>query len=198
MFQRRLDESSNTSNLGKRSALVKQIYRERITSKMTGPSIKTYADLYKLPAEFKKYREEDFLLSEQQTKKNEAIHIYGSSSGLKILQDCSIWAADGTHKKCPNPFVQIYVVGGVLEGHFLPSIYCLLPDHSTDSYSYVFKFIQSIVKKKPVQVIINNSLEAFNGNFNQCQPGPQTIYTALEGFKREVEFTTIQEKKTEG
>ena len=78
MFQRRLDDSSNTSNLGKRSALVKQIYRERITSKMTGPSIKTSADLYKLPVEFKKYREEDFLLSEQQTKKNEAIHIYGS------------------------------------------------------------------------------------------------------------------------
>ena len=153
MFQRRLDESSNTLNLGKRSALVKQIYRERITSKMTGPSIKTSADLYKLPVEFKKYREEDFLLSEQQTKKNEAIHIYGSSSGLKLLQDCSIWAADGTHKKCPNPFVQIYVVGGVLEGHFLPSIYCLLPDHSTDSYSYVFKFIQSIVKKNQFKLL---------------------------------------------
>ena len=38
----------------------------------------------------------------------------------------------------------------------------------------------------------NNSLEAFNGNFNQCQPGHQTIYSALEGFKREVEFTEIK------
>ena len=38
----------------------------------------------------------------------------------------------------------------------------------------------------------NNSLEAFNGNFNECQPGHQTIYSALEGFKREVEFTEIK------
>ena len=112
--------------------------------------------------EFKKYWEEDFLLSEQLTEKNEAIHIYGSSSGLKILPDCSIWAADGTYKKCPNPFVQIYVIGGVLEGHFLPGIYCLLPDHSTESYSHVFEFNQSIVKKPPVKVIIDFELATLN------------------------------------
>ena len=38
----------------------------------------------------------------------------------------------------------------------------------------------------------NNSLQAFNGNFNQCQPATQTIFTALEGSKREVEFTKIK------
>ena len=38
----------------------------------------------------------------------------------------------------------------------------------------------------------NNSLVAYNGNFYQCQPGPQMIYTALEGFKREVEITEIK------
>ena len=52
-FQRCLDESSNTSNLGTRILLVKQIYRERISSKVTGPSNKSYADFYKLPMELK-------------------------------------------------------------------------------------------------------------------------------------------------
>ena len=164
-----MDESSNTSNQGTRISLIKRIYRERICSKMTGPSIKRYADLYKLPTELKKYREEDFLLSEQLTEKNEAIHIYGSSSGLKILPDCSIWAADGTYKKCPNPFVQIYVIGGVLEGHFLPGIYCLLPDHSTESYSHVFEFIQSNVKN-PVKVIIDFELATLNA-WRKIYPG---------------------------
>ena len=45
----------------------------------------------------------------------------------------------------------------------------------------------------------NNSLEAFNGNFNKSQPGTQTIYTAIQGFQREVEYTEIKLKElTEG
>ena len=38
----------------------------------------------------------------------------------------------------------------------------------------------------------NNSLEAFNANFNGAQKGPQTIYTVIKGFIREVEYTEIK------
>ena len=41
----------------------------------------------------------------------------------------------------------------------------------------------------------NNSLEAFNGNLNGAQVGPQTLYTVIKGFRREVEYTEIKHKE---
>ena len=296
---------------------------------MTGPYIKTYQDLQKLPLEFKSYRDDEFLLLEVITEDNKCIHIYGSKSGLHILQNSTQWAGDGTHRKCPKPFGQLYVIGAILEEHFMPSLYCLLPDHCFETYLIVFRFIKTkcssvpsifvidfeqavvlalkqvfpnlkitgclfhfqqnlfrnILKKNPsyrknqyslktfklLKALVftppgfildifndaikpyaqkhkiqsemstfftyfentyvglkhrngkikpplfevdmwcmfhvlnentsttNNSLEAFNGNFNKSQPGTQTIYTAIQGFQREVEYTEIKLKElTEG
>ena len=39
----------------------------------------------------------------------------------------------------------------------------------------------------------NNSLEAFNGNFNKSQIGPQTVYTCIKGFKRKVTEIKLRE-----
>ena len=58
------------------------------------------------------------------------------------------------------------------------------PAFSTDMWC----MYHHIINETP---FTNNSLEAFNGNFNKSQIGPQTVYTCIKGFKREVEITKI-------
>ena len=108
---------------------------------MTGPSIKCYDDLAFLPEEFKFYNNELFLQFETKTKNNEYIQVYGMQSGLALLKNSPLWTIDGTRKKCPQPFSQIYVIGVIDSEHCLPALYCLLPNHSTECYEIVFNFI---------------------------------------------------------
>ena len=107
-----------------RTALRKQIYRQRRQFNCSGPLIKCFSDLTKVPEEFKKYRNEPFLLANIDTEENLVLQIFGASSDIQILQESEVWAMEGTHSKAPKPLTQIYVIGGVLEGHFLPALFC--------------------------------------------------------------------------
>ena len=96
-----------------------------------------------MPDKFKYYKGEKFLLLEEVTRDNKIIHMYGNSRGIELLNTNNLWAMDGTHKICPKPFCQIYVIGAVVNCHFLPALYCLLPSHSADDYNVLFEYIKN-------------------------------------------------------
>ena len=79
---------------------------------------------------------------------------------------------DGTHRKRPNPFKQIYVIGGCLnDRYFCPAaLFCLVPNHEAATYFIILQFLKENVNKVPKKIIID---------FEQAML--KTIHTVYDG-----------------
>ena len=66
-----------------------------------------------------------------------------------MLQASQFWLSDGTFKRAPNLFAQVYVLhalrGGpdpLKDGDLLPSLFVLLPNETQTTYTRMWEQIQ--------------------------------------------------------
>jgi hypothetical protein len=70
---------------------------------------------------------------------------------LALLSGENIWQCDGTFKVAPKLFTQLFTVGTVKNGYFLPLAYFLLPDKKKESYAKAFRYL--LKHTRPPKVI---------------------------------------------
>ena len=89
-------------------------------------------------------------------KSQEKFIVFTSKVQLKKLKDCSLIFMDGTFKSCPKSFYQIYNIIGKDKktGMIIPLIFILMSHKSYDSYYYVFDFIQTLLKKEDIKLVL--------------------------------------------
>jgi len=69
---------------------------------------------------------------------------------------------DGTHPKVPAPFKQLYFIGTrVKDEHILPAVFCLLPDHSSETYSVVLNFLKNSISNSPDNFLLDFEVSVF-------------------------------------
>ena len=116
-----------------------------------------------MPAEYKKLDSgEDFLLAAEDVGENEALLVYMSSFGERVLSKSSTWLADGTFKCVPDLFKQMYVVFGAKQDSpvIFPACYCLLPNKKYDNYLRMWSIIKSKLNISHDPQVVNIDFEA--------------------------------------
>ena len=164
-----IKQTLNSEGLGgkisKKENLTRRSQRKRTSVKNEGVPIKTYADLHLLSEDYKNYQNRPFLVLNSAIK-DKNILIFMASNGYEILNNSSTWALDGTHRKTPAPFSQIYIIGGMQNSRFLPACYCLVPNHESVTYTIILNFLKDFVK--------------FNREYNANNVGKQNLYTTIK------------------
>lgn len=130
------------------------------------PLPKTQADVFdKLSAAMPKTnKDEDFLLI---NNKHERIIVFSCISNLKFLCSLETVYMDGTFQFCTKFFQQFFTIHGYKNGHYVPLVFCLLPNKSKDVY---LKLLQLLEKKcidvdifwKPKEVVIDFEVAIHN------------------------------------
>ena len=70
-----------------------------------------------------------FLLSQ-----DDDIIIFATDANLQILSQSSALFMDGTFKAAPRLFTQLFTIHTVYRDHFVPLVYCLLPNKQRTTY----------------------------------------------------------------
>jgi hypothetical protein len=86
-------------------------------------------------------KKENFLLLNNE---NENIIIFSCNTNLKFLSSVDTIYMDATFDYYTRFFMQMFTIHGFQNGHYVPLVFCLLPNKL--KYSYVFA-LQSIFQK---------------------------------------------------
>lgn len=89
----------------------------------------------------------DFLLGQYSFKKSRIL-IFASEEAREMVKVGKLFFGDGTFKRCPKPFKQLYVLfcdlgGSHLNNNVVQVIYALLPNKLEKSYNIMFQIIKS-------------------------------------------------------
>lgn len=84
-------------------------------------------------------RGEDFLLVNDFSKN---IVIFSCKSNLRFLCDAGLLYMDGTFEYCTKYFEQMFTIHGLKNGHYIPLVFCLLPNKLTLTYMNLFKLLK--------------------------------------------------------
>ena len=58
----------------------------------------------------------------------------------------------GTFKYCPTYFLQLYTIHGTLNGHYMPLVYCLLPNKAQNTYLKMWTIITDCCTERDLQI----------------------------------------------
>jgi len=81
---------------------------------------------------------EPFLLSNDNSKN---VLIFSCAKNLNFLCDVQTIYMDGTFQYSARFFTQMYTIHGYKNGHYVPVVFCLLPDKKTETYIYMLQKI---------------------------------------------------------
>ncbi|KAF0757884.1 Uncharacterized protein FWK35_00013416 [Aphis craccivora] len=81
---------------------------------------------------------EPFLLINDEEKH---IIIFTCESNMGFLCEIDDLYMDGTFKYAARFFMQMFTIHGIKNGHYIPLVFCLLPDKNMNTYINTFKFI---------------------------------------------------------
>lgn len=81
---------------------------------------------------------EPFLLINDEEKH---IIIFTCESNMRFLCEIDDLYMDGTFKYAARFFMQMFTIHGIKNGHYIPLVFCLLPDKNMNTYMDTFKFI---------------------------------------------------------
>jgi len=136
--------SSNTNidiNTQDISAIRKCIYRARRETLPTNPTcISEVHDI----VDFLKpitSKNENFLMINDI---NSNIIIFSCETNLSFLCKSETVYIDGTFSYCPIFFLQLFTLHGFINNHYVPLVFCLLPDKKQETY---FKVLSAITTK---------------------------------------------------
>lgn len=95
-------------------------------------------------------QKENFLLLND---KNKNIMIFSCYTNLKFLPSVDTLYMDGTFDYCTRFFMQMFTIHEFQNGHYVPLVFCLLPNKLT--YSYAFALRSICQKCKDFNLIIS-------------------------------------------
>jgi hypothetical protein len=71
----------------------------------------------------------------------ENLLIFSTTTNLKCLCDVDTIYVDGTFKYCAQYFCQLFTLHGIVNGHYIPLVFCLLKNKEYTTYLNAFKAI---------------------------------------------------------
>lgn len=77
-------------------------------------------------------RDETFLRDNDITNN---IIIFGCATNVRCLAQCHTYYIDGTSTYCCKHFFQLFAIHGICNGHYIPLIFCLLPNKLAQTYA---------------------------------------------------------------
>lgn len=86
--------------------------------------------------------------------------IFSCISNLIFLCTCDVIYLDGTFTYCTKYFKQLFTLHGYKNGHYVPSVFCLINNKTVIAYESCFKQIINVCKNhnlqlKPAQIVID-------------------------------------------
>lgn len=102
-------------------------------------------------------RKENFLLVNDEKS---SILVFSCLTNLTNLCMCSKIYVDGTFNYCTKFFLQLFTIHGHLSGHYVPLVFCVLPDKTADSYSKAFEFVikqcsEHLLSFRPSEIVVD-------------------------------------------
>lgn len=118
----------------------RSIYRQRRT--VYPPLPQTLEELHTALENFemRTKQREDFLLVNNE---DENIVIFSTPKNLRYLQQCKVVLMDGTFKSSPSLFYQLFTIHGYRNGHYVPLVFCLLPNKEERTYEAALWHVRS-------------------------------------------------------
>lgn len=117
----------------------RNIYTAR--SQVRPPLPRTLNDLHTVLEEYTRLttsKGERFLLVNDSQRN---IIIFTTKSNLEFLSTCSCVYVDGTFKSVPSLFLQLFTIHGFRFNNYIPLVFTLLPNKTTDSYEAVLRHV---------------------------------------------------------
>jgi len=84
---------------------------------------------------------EEFLLINDEESD---IIVYSCLTNLKALSTATALYIDGTFQYCPKFYFQLLTILGLLNGHYVPLVFCLLPSKEQATYTLCFEALCDI------------------------------------------------------
>lgn len=145
--------------IGDLKSVKRSIYAER---RKTFPSLpknikEVFETLENMKSEISTNREEEFLIVNDS---NHCIVIFSCMTNLEHLCKCKKIFMDGTFKYSSKYFVQLFTIHGQCNGHYIPLVFCLLKDKTSETYKQCLKFVSKKCEElslqfRPAEVVID-------------------------------------------
>lgn len=155
-----------------KSLVARSLRRYRQSCNRIGPDILPPSPLtcqFDIPDRYS-----DFLLCDMNSSTDDRILIFGNRNLLQGLERSRVWLADGTFKKCPALFFQLYTIHFELSAGINPaSVYCLLPNKTAATYTRMLNAVRSLVPNATPQVILTDfekaAMDAFRDAYQTTE-----------------------------
>lgn len=151
-----------------KNVVARSLRRYRQACNKTAPSV-----LPPLPTDRhfdvpERYR--DLVLCDLDPDTDIRILILGESSLLEGLRRSPVWLADGTFKKCPTLFFQVYAIHYELANGINPvGLICLLPNKTGDTYRRLLDAVKVLIPDAQPDFILTDfeiaAMEAFRAAY---------------------------------
>lgn len=89
------------------------------------------------------------------------IVIFSCETNVRTLGTVSRIYLDGTFDYCTKYFCQFFTIHGYANGHYIPILFCLLPDKTATTYRQLFRLIISACTKKNIELNITEIVVDF-------------------------------------
>lgn len=144
------------------------MYRRRRKKARTDKMAFNNAEEVVIPPDY-----EDFLLADFIDDQHRML-IFCSENGRNIMKTGKVFLCDGTFKKCPKPFLQLYVIfcdigSSSTCNKVVPVVYVLLTNKKKNTYSIMFEIIKKQIPEWTPNKFITDfeqaAIAAINGVF---------------------------------
>ena len=99
-----------------------------------------------LPEALKVLGEEAFLLLDTGAAKGDKrMLLFATATTIEFLRKCPLWLVDGTFRKAPQLFYQLYTIYAFELGHTVPCIFAMLPNKTAATYNTMWNAIDDEV-----------------------------------------------------
>lgn len=114
--------------------------------------------------QFQTSRKEEFLLVNSEYSN---ILVFSCFTNLKHLCLSPKIYVDGTFDYCTKFFSQLFTIHGCLNGHYVPLVFCVLPDKATETYKKCFEFVtekcsENSLSFSPTEIVADFELAIHN------------------------------------
>lgn len=72
-----------------------------------------------------------------------SIIVFTCETNIRILDKIDVVYMDGTFSYCTKYYLQLFTIHGLINGHYIPLLYCLLPNKNTTTYVHLFSLLKS-------------------------------------------------------
>jgi hypothetical protein len=134
-----------------------------------GPAPKSVEEIDIKPEQRVTNNKEDFVLYENKEQK---IFMFGTQSNLDLLNNTSVWLADGTFSIAPDIFYQLYTINIIHGGQNLPMVYILFGNKTEASYNIAFAELKKRIPNDPANIVVDFEkapINAFKRHFRRSR-----------------------------